>query len=696
VRRLLQAAALGLAASLVLLGSVAGVVNRQVLDGPRFADHVDSLRADPAVSRELGRAITRRVLVLEPDLVAVRPLVQSLATTLVASPSMRPVVLRVARQLHASLTSPDSGPVVLRLADVGALLTASLRAVAPDRAASLPPDFDVTLARVGSGDFAARTVRFAHWCTLLAWLLPLLGLVLAGLVLATSADRRATGARAGVALLGSGVVLGIALLVLSLVAGRLEPRARLRPTLLAAAWRELAPPLWWLSAGLVGCAAVVIVACTDLGERAAGAPTARSWRALASPTTAKGLLVRAVVLVLAGTALLARPEAVLRVVAGSVGLALLVLAVVDLRGARSVAAASGALQVRRAHAWTAALVLPVLALVALVALLAVNAAPGQRSIAAAALGGAACNGHVELCDRAYDEVTYAATHNSMTAADENWLFPEQPTDIIGQLDDGIRVFLIDSWYGQRTSRGQVIATAEGSRPAALKEANAQFGPEVTASFLRLREAAALTPTGPRAPFLCHTLCEFGAIRWDTQMIRVQKWLVAHPREVVTFFVQDEVTPADTAAVFDTAGLLPFVVTQPPGQPWPTLRQMIDSGRRVVVLMENTSGGSRFPWLLPGFTWVQDTPFENPTIADLSCRRERGLPDSPILLVNHWLGGFTSLVSDAETINARSVLLPELRRCERERGQLPNFIAVNYYDHGDLFSVVDELNGVGAS
>jgi hypothetical protein len=53
----------------------------------------------------------------------------------------------------------------------------------------------------------------------------------------------------------------------------------------------------------------------------------------------------------------------------------------------------------------------------------------------------------------------------------------------------------------------------------------------------------------------------------------------------------------------------------------------------------------------------------------------------------------SLVTDARTINDRDVLLPELRRCESERGQLPNFVAVNFYDQGDLFRVIDTLNGV---
>ena len=86
----------------------------------------------------------------------------------------------------------------------------------------------------------------------------------------------------------------------------------------------------------------------------------------------------------------------------------------------------------------------------LLAMLAVNADPGEERIAVASTQVAACNGHRELCTRPYDEVAFPATHNSMTAADENWYLPEQPTGIVGQLDDGIRVFLIDSWYGQAT------------------------------------------------------------------------------------------------------------------------------------------------------------------------------------------------------------------------------------------------------
>jgi hypothetical protein len=35
-----------------------------------------------------------------------------------------------------------------------------------------------------------------------------------------------------------------------------------------------------------------------------------------------------------------------------------------------------------------------------------------------------------------------------------------------------------------------------------------------------------------------------------------------------------------------------------------------------------------------------------------------------------------------------------RRCEQIRHRLPNLLAVNFYKEGDLFRVVNRLNGVG--
>ena len=63
-------------------------------------------------------------------------------------------------------------------------------------------------------------------------------------------------------------------------------------------------------------------------------------------------------------------------------------------------------------------------------------------------------------------------------------------------------------------------------------------------------------------------------------------------------------------------------------------------------------------------------------------------------MNHWVSTDpTPRPSDATKVNAREPLLRRLRECERVRAQLPNLVAVNFYRRGDVFGVVDELNGV---
>jgi hypothetical protein len=90
--------------------------------------------------------------------------------------------------------------------------------------------------------------------------------------------------------------------------------------------------------------------------------------------------------------------------------------------------------------------------------------------------------------------------------------------------------------------------------------------------------------------------------------------------------------------------------------------------------------------------LRASPFSNPSAAALSCVRNRRSATSPILLINYWLNNYHSLVTDARTINSYDVLARYLARCRQERGQLPNFVAVNFFNEGDVFRAVDALNG----
>ena len=148
--------------------------------------------------------------------------------------------------------------------------------------------------------------------------------------------------------------------------------------------------------------------------------------------------------------------------------------------------------------------------------------------------------------------------------------------------------------------------------------------------------------------MCHGLCEIGSTPFEDMLAQLRGWLAINPGEVVTLFVEDHVDADLIAADVESSGLLPLVYQPEAGQPWPTLREMIDSNQRLVVMLEEGTGGDAAPWLVNGFELTQDTPYTFPTAADFSCDPNRGPSDAPLFLLNHWLSGFGSLVTSAQT------------------------------------------------
>jgi hypothetical protein len=45
------------------------------------------------------------------------------------------------------------------------------------------------------------------------------------------------------------------------------------------------------------------------------------------------------------------------------------------------------------------------------------------------------------------------------------------------------------------------------------------------------------------------------------------------------------------------------------------------------------------------------------------------------------------------VNAYDPLLRRARECKRIRDHVPNLVAINFYEKGDVLRVVDALNGV---
>jgi hypothetical protein len=128
---------------------------------------------------------------------------------------------------------------------------------------------------------------------------------------------------------------------------------------------------------------------------------------------------------------------------------------------------------------------------------------------------------------------------------------------------------------------------------------------------------------------------------------------------------------------------------------PTLREMITTGQRVLVMLE--SGRPGVPWLHAAYQGlVQETPYSFRKRDEFSCRPNRGGDKAPLFLMNHWIETTpTPRPSNAAVVNAYDVLLARARQCAEERGHPPNIVAVDFYKTGDLVRVVDQLNGTAA-
>ncbi|WP_431817045.1 hypothetical protein [Gordonia jacobaea] len=690
---------------LCLLGGLfAGVVNREAVNSARFAAHVDSIRQDPAVARQLGLLVSGKIISASPELIALRPLVESVSISAVSSPAAGPAVRGLTASIHRSITQGDSNLFVLRLADLGAVTVAALRTVAPDVAARLPDNMDVTLSAIGASEWDSGILDYVRWVRVLAWLLPLLGLLLIVGAAFIRPPPAATGRASRIAAvtdsLGAAIIwlaaLVAAILLACTIIASFIPTDTLDGALTVAVWREVDGRLWIIAAvaALIGLAVRAASSLAPVDDLDRLAERLREW-VIRRPSTPAAIAARGGVLVLLGVLAVVRPLTFVTVVAVLLGAFALIAGAGELlRAANRQLQHSDRRQIVGRLAIPAVAIVGVAVLLATVGVLSWPQPTPALSSAVAENDPNACNGHVELCDRPYNDVAFPATHNSMSAADGNrWFLAEQETGVMGQLDDGVRVFLIDSWNGQMSNKPPIIANTQDSRAQALAAAEQLYGAQTVQSALRVRDALDLTPVGPVKPYLCHELCELGSTEWLPLMIKVREWMDAHPNEVVTFFVQDMVAPADVETLLRQAGLYDRLYTPTMGQPWPTLRQMIDSRHNLVWLHENVGGGTERPWLLDGKEWTQDTPYEFRTTAEFNCDRNRGSTTAPLFLVNHWMSNFTSRIRDAGVVNREEFLFNRLEQCRAERNMIPNFVAVNNYRVGDLFASVNRLNGV---
>ena len=680
---------------LVLVAVLLGYATRSIFNEWAFSDRITASLADPRFADYVAEQIANAVIKAKPDLVGVRPMLVGAGRLVVSSPPFRAAVRRSARAAHHAIMTGTGTEIVLGVQDLGVLVE-SAAATQPGIAKKIPSWLPATLARfqaLPGGERVVRLVRLANRLRTGTFALLGLGIVLCGASVRLSRDRRRAFVRIGIGLAVAGLLLAIVARFGGDVLALFARRATSAPALDALASAFLRGLMRW-AVGLAFSGLVLAAASASLLERIPLGPWGdhlRQWL-LGPQERMRWRLVRGLVGFAIGTALLFTPLASVIVLAWVIG------AVVAFAGIREafVAALHLVPQLQAPMATSAAggprrqavLIVTAIAVVLIASASWIMLRPGAAEPGAPRT--LACNGSTELCDRSVDQVVFPSTHNSMGAADvSGWMFPSQNGTIRQQLDDGVRGFLIDVHYGVPVE--DKIRTEVQNEQAAMAKYESFLGKDGMEAVLRIRDRLRQAKPGPRGVYLCHGFCELGALPLVPELRQMHDFLVANPGEVIIVMIQDEaVSPHDVERCFQESGLIDFVYRGPARPPWPTLGELVETDQRVIVMAENDTTG--VSWYHPAFEVCQETPYGFRDTTQFSNQPNRGGTGGSLLLMNHWIETVPApKPSNAAIVNSRRFLMQRIQSFQRQRGRLPNVVAVDFYSVGDLIDVARELN-----
>ena len=258
-----------------------------------------------------------------------------------------------------------------------------------------------------------------------------------------------------------------------------------------------------------------------------------------------------------------------------------------------------------------------------------------------------CNGLAELCDRALDGVAFLRTHNSHASEERDYstLSMNHYNAIPTQLTDGARALNVD-----------VYRWASVDVPEDL--------------------------------YACHGYCELGYQPFVEILDEIETFLAANEREVLLLSFQDEVGGRALSTAISDHALSARLHTQTPGQPWPTLGEMIEAGQTLVVM--GSPGEGEPAWmhrtsdLVYGTHWQYDTP------EDLECVVSGTPIEHGLYEVTHVLTNPLASPKNAELINHDPVLSDHILGCVAAVGFV-NLVSMDYYSIGDGLGLIDTLN-----
>ncbi len=291
----------------------------------------------------------------------------------------------------------------------------------------------------------------------------------------------------------------------------------------------------------------------------------------------------------------------------------------------------------------------------------------------------------------------------MSSSAYNFLGAEHTLTVPEQLNAGARFLMLDAYYGYDDD-GLVRTNLAGG--VDRKTLEKERGVDAVRALDRLGALTGTADTSGKKQeiYFCHDFCELGAVPASEVLAGVKDFLDRNLTEVVVLDLEDYVQPKDMHQALEDAGLVPRLRTLDRNRLGETtLLDLVEprrpddeeNQRRLIVVSEKHGGVEK--WLPKAYSLFQETPFTFTKISDFNCRPNRGGPDNPLLLINHWLRpDGPPDPSEANRVNSRAVLTDRFKQCIRRRQRLPNAVAVDFTEIGDFYPTINRFNAAVAN
>ena len=260
-----------------------------------------------------------------------------------------------------------------------------------------------------------------------------------------------------------------------------------------------------------------------------------------------------------------------------------------------------------------------------------------------------CNGYESLCIKKYNEVAYLTTHNAYSSFEDGFYLPNQNMNITSQLNQGVRAFMLDIY-----SEDVVLV-------------------------------------------LYHGVAELGSSFFEDVLNEFRIFIDENPNEVITLILEDYSSVNELSDALFTSGIIEDLYEYDEVYGWPTLQEMIDLDKRIVLFSDNEvqSPPSWFHFL---WDHAVETHFSNESIDDFSCNLNRGDAQNSLFILNHFITNFSLVLGNlelyneqVEEVNSNPYFINRVYDCASEKDKFPNFITVDFYDVGNCMEVVNILN-----